>query len=84
MGDVGERGTADRWLVLIHRLPAKAAYSRIKVWRAALGTQGQRVNRPPKYAGLYVPLRTHNSKLPLRDERTAPTFRSNKDVATSW
>src|SRR4030081_190254 len=25
--------TADRWLLLIHQLPAKPAYLRVKVWR---------------------------------------------------
>jgi hypothetical protein len=33
--DHGSRGavTADRWLLLIHQLPAKPAYLRVKVWR---------------------------------------------------
>jgi hypothetical protein len=25
--------TADRWLLLVHQLPAKPAYLRVKVWR---------------------------------------------------
>src|SRR5258705_13765713 len=29
--------TADRWLLLIHQLPAKPAYQRVKVWRRLQG-----------------------------------------------
>ena len=27
------QGSANRWLLLIHQLPAKPAYLRVKVWR---------------------------------------------------
>src|ERR1700740_1108769 len=35
MPDHATRGaaTADRWLLLIHQLPAKPAYLRVKIWR---------------------------------------------------
>jgi len=33
MTDAGQNMEADRWLLLIHQLPAKPAYLRVKVWR---------------------------------------------------
>jgi hypothetical protein len=30
-------GQSDRWLLLIHQLPAKPAYSRVKIWRRVQG-----------------------------------------------
>ena len=29
----GEPSEQDRWLLLIHQLPAKPAYFRVKIWR---------------------------------------------------
>ena len=29
--------TAQRWLLLIHQLPAKPAYARVKIWRRLQG-----------------------------------------------
>src|SRR5690349_3863762 len=33
MTSADDRPTADRWLLLIHQLPAQPAYLRVKVWR---------------------------------------------------
>src|SRR3954471_23686149 len=32
-GKTGIKTPTDRWLLLVHRLPAKPAYSRVKIWR---------------------------------------------------
>ena len=35
--NVGERATEPRWLLLIHQLPTKPAYFRVKIWRRLQG-----------------------------------------------
>jgi hypothetical protein len=34
---MSDRGVTDRWLLLVHQLPAKPAYLRVKVWRRLQG-----------------------------------------------
>ncbi|MGX7876527.1 Chromate resistance protein ChrB [Mesorhizobium sp. ORM6] len=37
MGDDDEISTEQRWLLLIHQLPSKPAYFRVKIWRRLQG-----------------------------------------------
>lgn len=37
IGDEGTDGLATRWLLLVHQLPAKPAYFRVKIWRRLQG-----------------------------------------------
>src|SRR5262245_36360750 len=41
----GERATEQRWLLLIHQLPTKPAYFRVKIWRRLQGIGAVAVKR---------------------------------------